>query len=226
MDEATRIGLRARTLAGKRVAFSAETEDRPSRPMLLGMVYSLTGYPGQGFDEYWVRRIRADFDPTFRPIMRRMVFRAETGGEIWAENWGIARFSLRNPGPDWELKLLRQAIMPTSGYFATLGRPNLVDTWYPPIGIDRDGLPPAYWPFNGQLMYAWFRGIIRARAECKDFDAFELLMKTYNAETERENREFDHEIDQRARGAVDDFPKHSTTNVPPSHPQHLIQEPS
>lgn len=114
--------------------------------------------------------------------------------------------------------------MPRSGYLATLERPNLIDMWYPPIGMDADGLPPKYWPFNGQLMYAWFREIIRARAACKDFDAFELLMKTYEAETLREERELDHEIDQRARGAVDDFPKYATTNVRPSLPQHRLQE--
>lgn len=220
-----RPGFRSRELAGKRVAFSAETEDQPSRPILLGQVYSFTGFPGQGFDEYWVKRIRSDFDPTFRPIMRRMVFRSVTGGEIWAENWGVARYTSYEPAPDWELKLLRQALMPRSGYFATLGpRPNLVDMWYPPLGIDEDGLPPKYWPFNGQLMYAWFRGIIRARAACREFDAFELLMQTYEAETAREQRAMDHEIDQRARAAVDDFPKYSTTNVRPTPRANQIQE--
>lgn len=201
-----------------------DQEDIVQRPTLLGQIYSLTGFQGQGFDEHWIRRIRNEADPGCVPIMRRMVFRTHTGREVWMENWGVARYSKHRPGPDWELRLLRQAVRPTRGYLATLERPNLVDMWYPPMPMDEEGLPPKFWPFNGQLVLAWFKSIIRERAACRDFDAFELLMKTYEAEQIRADREFDHEIDQRSRDAVDMFPKFSTTNVRPTPRAQQIQE--
>ena len=69
MIEQPRPAFKQRTVHGKRVAFSRDEEGSPARAILLGQCYSLCGFPGQGFDEYWVRRIRNDFDRTFVPIM-------------------------------------------------------------------------------------------------------------------------------------------------------------
>lgn len=227
MSEITpaRPTVQSRSVDSKRVGFTPEVEkDGDGKPRLIGQVYSLCGFPGQTFDEYWVRKIRSDYDQGFRPIMRRMVFRSETGGEFYRDNWGVSRYTRKQPAPPWELPLLQAAPNDTGGYFATLERPNLIDCWFPFGGMDAEGLPPAYQPFNGALMYTWFQEIMRDREAGRNTNALELFMKLYEEREAEKERDMDHEIDQRARDAVDMFPKFSTTNVAPT-PRHLqLQE--
>ncbi len=122
---------------------------RTGRALLLKTVYTLVPPPGMEFDEAAVRQIRASFDPGFIPFHRKMIFQSSTGGEIICHNWGVCRYSehgVRN-------ELIAAAERPTTGYFSTLETPTDIDGIYPfGVGMDADGLPAPYEPFNGPMV--------------------------------------------------------------------------
>lgn len=101
------------------------------------------------FDESAVRYIRRTFDPGLVPFHRVMIFRGKDGGEIRCHNWGIARYSEKGV----QNELLRRAPRPSYGYFSKLEHPTDVDGIYPfGEGMNKDGIPPAYEPFIGEMV--------------------------------------------------------------------------
>lgn len=119
---------------------------RTGRAMLVETVYTLVPPPGMEFDEDAVRTIRAQWDPGFIPFHRIMVFESVLGPVIKCHNWGVCRRSERGI----QNELLQAANRPQTGYFATLEHPTDLDGIYPfGVGMDSNGLPAPYEPFEG-----------------------------------------------------------------------------
>lgn len=178
--------VRVRGRARYDEAYEIAHEPRTRAAILLGQAYSFQGPPGMEFDQALVKEVRRTFDPGFRIIHRVMVFRAATGGEIHKHNWGVARLTLNKPDAPWKLELLARAEMP-SGYLGSLERPNLVDIFYPFEGMNSEGIPPEYVPFD-RTAVADLKARLDFRLMQRHHDAFkawQLQQAEQDAEREK-----------------------------------------
>lgn len=181
---------------------------RTGRADLVKTVYTLVPPPGMEFDEWAVREIRRSFDPGFVPFHRKLIFRSATGGEIICHNWGVARRSEHGPRNE----LLAVAERPTSGYFATLEHPTDIDGIYPfGVGMDSDGLPPAYERFDGPTVLDHCRRVFGIAIE-----KFNQRQKERAAE---KAKSIDSWLDEADQKFADQIPRSDWSTATPPTPE-------
>lgn len=133
----------------------------------LAIGYHITLVPDvlYPFDMAMVRRIRREFDPSFTPIFRKLIYRADTGGTCIFCHHGLARAEeriktdplvMRAPRPGFDLQVV----------------PNYIERWFEEPYVQGSwrqlySLPKGFIAWTGDV-YTWARQTFwEAPAEAK-----------------------------------------------------------
>lgn len=128
--------------------FDSDLDARP-KCIHIGYSYASSDLP---IDETIVRRIRFDIDPLFVPVVKKEVFRYQTGGTREFVHFGIG--VEHSPGLPIIDPEVYGALKPFFGYLSEIGRASFVAVWVqgPPFAPEsKDGTPGETVPFDERI---------------------------------------------------------------------------
>lgn len=211
----SRVATRARKSIAKNAFRRPDKYINPGQPNFVAVGHHLSFIPDVYYpaDMRMVEAIRREFDPTFTPIFRKLVYRSVAGGTYIFKHFGIARMDEGIAAHPLVLAA------PRPGNWPATFRPNYVERWLEePMkpGSYREllSLPRKFRPWTTEV-YAWARATFWAataeekwkemerREEAKD-EAKNTAWEKMNAESEwRQKQEAASAVNQHAAEQLD-----------------------